>query len=105
MIKRKTSANKQQIISEYLSGQDSYQALSVRYGVNARTIQTWVRAFRKHHTSFSNPSAISPAQQLPLVQQQLEQLALKNELLQEMLRLAEEHTGIDITKKYGTRQS
>jgi hypothetical protein len=26
-------------------------------------------------------------------------------LLEEMLRLSEEHTGIDLRKKYGTRQS
>lgn len=106
MIERKVTANRQQIISEYLSGKESYQALQNRYGVKARTIQTWVRAYRKQH-----PSAIHKAteqnspQQIAVLEKQLDHARLKNALLEEMLRLAEQHTGIDMRKKYGTRQS
>lgn len=106
MIEKKTSPNKQQIISEYMSGKESYQTLEKRYGVKARTIQTWVRAFRKHHPEAqSKPTVSSSLEQLRALEKQLDHIKLKNELLEEMLRLAEQHTGIDIRKKYGTRQS
>jgi len=34
-------------------------------------------------------------------EKQLKQAELKNELLSEMLQLSEEHTGIDLRKKFG----
>jgi len=94
MIKRKTNPNKQQMISEYLSGKESYLSLEKRYGIKARTIQTWVRAFRKHHPAAVD-KRIDPSSpgQLAALNKKLEHTQLKNELLQEMLRLAEQHTG------------
>ena len=106
MIERKTNPKKQQIISEYLSGKESFLTLEKRYGIKARTIQTWVRAFRKHHPAAADKrSDVNSPGQLAALQKQLEHTQLKNELLEEMLRLAEQHTGVDIRKKYGTRQS
>lgn len=106
MIERKLQANKGQIISEYLRGKESYQGLEKQYGIKARTIQSWVRAFRKHHHVVADTSAsLSLVQQLAALEKQLDHMTLKNELLEQMLRLAEQHTGIDIRKKYGTRQS
>ena len=104
MIKPKKVANKQQIISEYLSSKHTFAQLEQRYGVPARTIQSWVRSFRKTHPVSTEPKVASTPQ-LDSLQQQLEHLTLKNQLLEQMLQLAEEHTGIDITKKFGTRQS
>lgn len=103
MIERKTTATKQQIISEYLNGTDTFKALSLKYGVNKHTIQTWVRAFR-----INNPTqAITSTEpdDIKKIKKQLEDAKLKNELLEEMLRLSEEQTGLDLRKKYGTRQS
>jgi transposase-like protein len=103
MIERKTSASKQQIITEYLNGTDTFKTLSLKYGVNKHTIQTWVRAFRlncpKQVTSSTEPDDIKK------LKKQLEDAKLKIELLEEMLRLSEEQTGLDLRKKYGTRQS
>jgi transposase-like protein len=103
MIRKKQIAKKQQIISEYLNGDSSYDALGKKYGVNPRTIQTWVRAFRKGQPSISSDVAID--KNVKILKKQLEQSQLKNELLEEMLRLSEQHTGIDFRKKYGTKQS
>lgn len=103
MIEKKAVANKQQIISEYLSGIDSFNALELKYGVKARTIQTWVRSFR-----LNNPTQIiasGDTDDIKSLKRQLEAAKLKNELLEEMLRLSEEQTGLDLRKKYGTRQS
>ena len=103
MIERKTPATKQQIISEYLNGSDTFKALSLKYGVNGRTIQTWVRAFR-----VNNPMQVITSTEpndIKKLKKQLEDAKLKNELLEEMLRLSEEQTGLDLRKKYGTKQS
>lgn len=101
MIKRKITNKKGQIISEYLTGGDTFKALELKYGINARTIQTWVRAYRIKEgvTSENSPEDVRT------LKKQLLDTQLKNELLEEMLRLSAEQTGIDVRKKYGTRQS
>ena len=102
MIRRKKAANKQQIISEYLTGNDSFLTLSKKYGINLRTIQTWVRSYRKHHPA--EPKRPNGPAEVKALQRQLEEAKLKNELLEEMLRLSEELSGIDLRKKFGPRQ-
>jgi transposase-like protein len=103
MIRRKKAANKQQIISEYLTGNETFLVLSKKYGVNARTIQSWVRSFRKRHPiKTDEPDGAS--QEVKALRKQLEEAHLKNELLEEMLRLSEELSGIDLRKKFGSRQ-
>ncbi len=49
---------------------------------------------------------------LPLLPEDVQQLQarlrkaeLHNKILEEILRLSEEHTGLDLRKKFGTRQS
>jgi len=103
MIRKNKNSNRQQIISEYLTGDKSFKQLAQEHCVPARTIQSWVRSFRKRTASaqFSQPAS----QEFKELQKQLEQTQLKNELLEEMLRLSEEHTGLELRKKFGTRQS
>ena len=103
MIRKKLVETKQQIISEYLSGDQTFSALSKKYGVNARTIQTWVRAFGKQYSAVGSEAPSNS--DVKVLKKQLLEAQLKNELLEEMLRLSEEQTGIDFRKKYGTRQS
>jgi len=103
MIRQKKVSNKQQIISEYLTGNDSFLTLSKKYGVNARTIQTWVRAYRKRHPAELEQSE-GRTEDIKGLKKQLEEAKLKNELLEEMLRLSEELSGIDLRKKFGPRQ-
>ena len=104
MIKRKNHSSKEQIISEYLTGDEGFRGLGEKYGIKARTIQTWVRAYRKQTDSSSIPGT-EEKRSVEQLQKQLKQAQLKNELLEEMLRLSEEHTGIEIRKKFGTKQS
>jgi transposase-like protein len=105
MIRKKTVASKQQIISEYLTGDQTFEALSEKYSVNARTIQTWVRAFRLKHPPEANSMEGEGQTDLKVLKKQLEHAQLKTVLLDEILRLSEEHTGIDLRKKFGARQS
>jgi len=104
MIKRKAHKNKQQIISEYLSGDQTFEQLGQKYGLPFRTIQSWVRSYRKGTGSVSVKESGAKTD-IASLKKQLEQAELKNELLEEMLRLSAQQTGIDIRKKYGTRQS
>jgi transposase-like protein len=96
-------SKKQQIISEYLSGNDTFKSLSLKYGVNERTIQTWVRAFRLNNSAGAEIS--TDKDDVKKLKKQLEDAQLKNELLEEILRLSAEQTGFDGRKKYGTKQS
>jgi transposase-like protein len=105
MIRRKNHWSKEQIISEYLTGDEGFRALGEKYGVKARTIQTWVRAYRKRAAPLSVPGTSEGEKSVEQLQKQLKQAQLKNELLEEMLRLSEEHTGLDLRKKFGTKQS
>ena len=104
MIRRTIIVNKQQIVSEYLTGNESFAELSKKYGVNARTIQTWVRAFRKQVEASPLAAEEEQTSANKSLEKRLKQAELKNELLEEMLRLSEEHTGINLRKKFGSRQ-
>lgn len=104
MIRKETLANKGQIISEYLTGDQSFNALEQKYGVKARTIQTWVRAYRLKHPGIEKKSRDTP-EDVKLLKKQLKEAELKNELLEEMLRLSSQQAGVDFRKKFGSRQS
>jgi len=101
----KVPEKKSEIISEYLSSDQSYEVLGQKHGVKARTIQTWVRAYRRKHPDLTPSAPADEPVDVVLLKKKLEELELKNELLDEMLRLSEEATGIDFRKKYGTRRS
>lgn len=105
MIRKKEFSDKQQIISEYLSGDQTFEQLGQKYYVAARTIQSWVRAFRKRSGIDTQEVVRQDKNDLATLKRQLEEAQLKNELLEEMLRLSAQQTGVDIRKKYGTRQS
>ncbi len=105
MIRKKEFSDKQQIISEYLSGDQTFEQLGQKYHVAPRTIQSWVRTFRKR-SGIDRPEGVrNDKDDVAALKRQLEEAQLKNELLEEMLRLSAQQTGVDIRKKYGTRQS
>jgi transposase-like protein len=105
MIEKKTTANKQQIIAEYLGGTESFNALEEKYGVKARTIQTWVRAYRLKHGLKKVPPTGQEVEDIRALKKQLKEAELKNELLEEMLRLSSQQAGVDFRKKFGSKQS
>lgn len=106
MIRRKEpiKAKRSQVISEYLTSTETFNSLSEKYGVNARTIQSWVRAYRKSHPE-NGKERIEDNEDIKQLKRKLEAAQLKTELLEEMLRLSEKETGLDLRKKFGTKQS
>jgi transposase-like protein len=105
MIRKEKAANRQQIISEYLSSDQTYESLSEKHGVNGRTIQSWVRCYKLNNPAVIDPRVHVEAKSVKALTKELDQALIKNELLEEMLRLAEEHTKIDLRKKFGAKQS
>jgi transposase-like protein len=102
MRRRNTVKDKNKIISEYLTGASTFIELEALYGVKARTIQSWVRAFRKRTEQEVNNE---PGKDIQSLKKQLEEEKLRTQLLEEMLRLSEQYTQLDLRKKFGTKQS
>lgn len=106
MRRPKSNSKKEIIVSEYLDSEITLRELGAKYGLNFRTIQGWVRAYRINQNLIvcaDEGKAIEEDERA--LKKQLQQVQLKNELLEEILRLSKEETGIDFKKKYGTKQS
>ena len=111
----KKMIDKEEIVAEYLTGNISYRALEKKHGVPFRSICDWVMKYQGRLPSWKEKEkrrkekATGKKEQklsndVKILQKALRKSELKSELLEEMLRLSEEHTGIELRKKFGTRQ-
>ena len=111
----KKRIDKEEIIVEYLTGNISYRALGKKHGVPSRSICDWVMKYqgrlpsrkekekkRKEKATVKQEPELS--NEVKVLQKALRKSQLKSELLEEMLKLSEEHTGIDLRKKFGIKQ-
>lgn len=108
--------SREQIVTEYLTGDYTYRELGVKYGIPFRTIAGWVWVYqgrtiswrekmkRKRETKTGQPDPELP-KELKLLQKELRKQQLQNKLLEEIIRIGGMETGIDWKKKFGTRQS
>lgn len=106
---------KESIIAEYLSTGISFRALGVKYGINFRNIHRWVMQYQGRMRKPSTKKIVKPQQDLveqtPLptnvkeLQAELRKARLLNEVLTEVINIAEEELGLPIRKKFGTKQS
>ena len=105
-----TELNKEAIIAEYLTGDYSFRQLGDKYGLDFRKIHYWVSTY-KGKLKPQKKQAKAPEQAAPLpnavkqLQAELRKAKLHNEVLEEMLKLSEQLTGIELRKKFGTKQS
>jgi len=106
---------KKHIVARYLTGSVSYRKLQAEYGFNISTIHSWVQ---QHHYGMSKPvikkvlkaqpgAAIEEVMptDVKALQAELRKARLHNKVLSAVIDIAEEELGVDIRKKYGTRQS
>lgn len=111
----KKEVNREEIIAEYLTGNISYRALEKKYGVPSRSICDWVLKYqgrlpswrekeKRRKEKLTGKQEVELSNEVKVLQQALRKSQLKNELLEEMLKLSEEHTGIELRKKFGTKQ-
>ncbi|MGE0930867.1 helix-turn-helix domain-containing protein [Peijinzhouia sedimentorum] len=104
MIKRKSELkrlNSAAIAQEYLSGDNTLKELEDKYGVPLRTIQSWVRKYRKNQGIDAREISTMKEKEL---RAELARMKLKNELLEEIITLSEKQTGLSLRKKFGPKQ-
>jgi transposase-like protein len=108
-----TQNEKEGIITEYLTTEISFRALGTKYGIDFRTINKWVQIYRGKMGKKKDDTKAAPLpesqDQLPTdvkkLQEELRKARLLNEVLTEVINIAEEEFNLPIRKKYGTRQS
>ena len=115
MDKKKENTSKEAIVVEYLTGSISYRGLEAKYGVPSRSICDWVMEYQGRKPSWKEKKRRKlekegkiPEPELPrdvkLLQDALRKSKLKSELLEEMLKLSEDYTGVDLQKKFGAKR-
>ena len=106
---------KAEIISAYLTGDNSYEELGNYYGVNPQNIRMWVCRHRKSKNVVSLQSDINPLEDMArkkkeekspevlALEARVRELELQNLALNTLIDVAERN-GIDIRKKSGAKQ-
>ena len=106
---------KAEIISAYLTGDNSYEELGNYYGVNPHNIRMWVCRHRKSRNVVSLQSDINPLEDMArkkkeekspevlALEARVRELELQNLALNTLIDVAERN-GIDIRKKSGAKQ-
>ena len=105
-----------EIVSAYLSGENSYDELGKYYGVSPKTIRVWVSRFRKSGKNVVSLHAVTkPAEDMArkkreekspevlLLESRIRELELQNLALNTLIDVAERN-GIEIRKKSGAKQ-
>ena len=106
---------KAEIISAYLTGDNSYEELSDYYKVGAGTIRNWVSRYRKREKVVSLQADTKPLEDMArkkkeekspevlALEARVRELELQNLALNTLIDVAEKN-GIDIRKKSGAKQ-
>ena len=108
----KTVIEQEAIIAEYLSSGTSFRKLEKKYGVDFRTIHSWVRKFnskslKKRKSTTTKPQSLNE-ESLPTevkkLQAELRKTQLQAKLLNAIIDIAEKELNIEIRKKSGTKR-
>ena len=96
---------KEAIIAEYLTGENSYRKLGNKYGIDFRLIHSWVMKYegKKRKPSPKQKAEDADEMALPTDVKKL-QAELRNKLLNAIIDIAEDQLKIDIRKKSGTKR-
>lgn len=112
----KFKVTKEEIIAEYLAGGTTYRKLGKKYDFPASTISGWVLTYQGRMVNWREKTRRKKVKEQQIQQPQLPEdvkqlqtslrkAELYTNLLEEIIRLSEEYTGIDLRKKFGTKQS
>jgi transposase-like protein len=112
---KKKNISKEAIVAEYLTGTITYRGLEAKYGVPSRSVCDWVMEYQGRKPSWKEKKCRkleregkTPEPELPkdvkLLQDALRKSQLKSELFEEMLKLSENYTGVDLRKKFGAKR-
>ena len=116
MYQRTPKEKRDEIVSMYLSGDNSVEELGEYYKVNPSTIRTWVKRYRKSVEMLSLQPETKPIEDMPRKKKEAEktaevlelearvrELELQNLALNTLIDVAERN-GIEIRKKSGAKQ-
>lgn len=91
------------IVREYLSSDLGYTGLSKKYNIPSTTISDFVKWYRKRYpdgtegiTEYQGP--------VPAVNRELQEAQLKITALEMLIENAGKELGVDLVKKFGTKQ-
>jgi transposase-like protein len=93
---------KREVVAEYLEGGVSLRELSVKYGINFRTIHRWVKA-QQVGEDVTVDEIAGMSRDVRRLQRELYEERLKTKLLETMIDIAERDMGIPIRKKRGAK--
>lgn len=103
---------KESIIAEKLTTKISYRALGSKYNLKFQTVHQWVQEYQGKVRNRKSEKKIKPVvvenlNQLPTdvkkLQEELRKARLLNEILNEVINVAEEELKIPIRKKFGAK--
>ena len=107
---------REEIVSNYLSGENSYKELGEYYHVEPSTIRMWVSRYRKSQKAVFLPAKTKPLEDMSRKKREAEktaevlelearvrELELQNLALNTLIDVAERN-GIEIRKKSGAKQ-
>lgn len=101
------------IAREYLTGNLGYGRLAVKYGLKAgHVVREFVNWYKVNYPEPELPAdstdhaiSISNAGELASLRKELQQANLKVAGLEMLMKIAQKELGVDIPKKFGTKQS
>jgi transposase-like protein len=94
------------VAKEYFSSNLGYGALAKKYGLpHAETVRHFVRWYKKHYGSVAEQPATSEATEVqPGMGKDLKEAHLQVTALELLIKNASKELGVDILKKFGTKQ-
>ena len=107
---------KEKIVAEYLTGNRSYGELGLKYDIPHRSICDWVMEYQGRKPGYKERMQRKRAKEghlqeaelsneVKILQSELRAMRLHNKVLEEIIRIGGIETGIDLKKKFGTKQS
>ena len=109
-----TKSEKESIIAEKLTSRISYRELGIKYNLNFQTLHRWVQEYqgkmrnrKKEKVVVSKPapscSVDKLSDEVDYLREELRKSRLLNEVLTEVINIAEEQLQIPIRKKFGAK--
>ncbi len=97
-----------QLMHEWATSGTSYRKLAARYGFSTSCVHRMIKRHKQKQEEDQQLSAASQAEDMPDdikgLKEALRKERLKNELLNLVVDISSKELGVDLRKKYGTRQ-
>ncbi len=111
----KNRITREEVVAEYLTGNFTYRALGAKYGLSPRAICDWVLEYQGRKRTYrervqrkrereGGTKEVELSNEVKTLQAEIRKTRLHNKLLEEIIHISSEQTGIDFKKKFGAKQ-